>query len=162
MLGSRVIPVLSTILHSKMLFFQLPYKSHINHRHFCCTFFSPPGTWCISSFQDSSATQGIIIFRSLCKQNLFSGIELILSHCNFRVLPMPHLPSRCYSSKERCESISHSTVNCSVLRQLSDSVIKKNQHPNNFPTEHQKKETVPLQSTGINILSFISSLVSPQ
>lgn len=40
--GSRVIPVLSTILHSKMMFFQLPYKSHINHRHFCCNFFFSP------------------------------------------------------------------------------------------------------------------------
>lgn len=41
--GSRVIPVLTTILHSKMMLFQLPYKSHINHSIFCCTFFSPPG-----------------------------------------------------------------------------------------------------------------------
>lgn len=40
--GSRVIPVLTTILHSKMMFFQLPYKSHINHRHFLLHLFSSP------------------------------------------------------------------------------------------------------------------------
>lgn len=57
--------------------FSFPARATLTIGIFCCTFFLPLGTWCTSSFQDSSATQQMIIFRSLWKQNLFSGMDFI-------------------------------------------------------------------------------------
>ena len=64
-----------------------------------------------------------------CKQNLLCGIELILSHCSLRVLTSPHLPSRCYSSKQRCENTTHSTVNRTVQRSGSSQILFSRKTP---------------------------------